>query len=51
MAKKKVKSEEIEEETDELKESPTDALVEYTLSKDSEVLGYFLVLIAYWYVD
>ena len=29
MAKKKVKSEEIEEETDELKESPTDALVEH----------------------
>jgi len=50
MAKKKVKSEEIEEETDELKESPTDALVEYTLSKDSEVLGYFLVLIAYLFI-
>ena len=59
MAKKKVKSEEIEEETDELKESPTDALVEHVNEEGFDlktfigdyigfaIIGYLLTLLFY----
>ena len=59
MAKKKVKSEEIEEDTEELEESPTDALVEHVKEEgfvlknfigDSFaliIIGYLLVLLFY----
>ena len=59
MAKKKVKSEEIEEETDELKESPTDALVEHVNKEGFDlktfigdyigfaIIGYLLTLLFY----
>jgi membrane protease YdiL (CAAX protease family) len=59
MAQKKVKSEEIEEETDELKESPTDALVEHVNEEGFDlktfigdyigfaIIGYLLTLLFY----
>ena len=59
MAKKKVKSEEIEEETDELKESPTDVLVEHVNEEGFDlktfigdyigfaIIGYLLTLLFY----